>query len=343
VSSSRGFASDNSATVHPAVLGAIARVNVGHTFGYGHDEFSQQVEARFAEQFGGEARVFFVFNGTAANVLSLRAACRPWEAAICASTAHVNVDECGAPEAIAGVKLLTVATENGKLTPELVEPMITRVGDEHVAQPRVIMVSQCTELGTVYTRAEIRALADFAHGRGMLLHVDGARLSNAAAALEVPLWALTSDAGVDLLSFGGTKNGLLGAEAVVFLNPELAGGFEYLRKQTLQLASKMRFLAAQFDALLTEELWLRCAKQANAMAASLADAVRDLPGLEITRPVQTNAVFATIPRAATEALQRQFPFYVWDEHTGEVRWMCSWDTTQDDVDSFVDAIAASLQ
>ncbi len=342
MNSSRGFASDNSATVHPAVLGAIARVNVGHTFGYGHDEFSQQVEARFAEQFGGDARAFFVFNGTAANVLSMRAVCRPWEAAICTTTAHVNVDECGAPEAIAGVKLLTVATEHGKLTPELAEAMITRVGDEHVAQPRLITISQCTELGTVYTRSEVQALAGFAHDHAMLLHVDGARLSNAAAALELPLWAITADAGVDLLSFGGTKNGLLGAEAVVFLNPELADGFEYLRKQTLQLASKMRFLAAQFDALLTDELWLRCAKQANSMAASLAGAVRDLPGLEITRPVQTNAVFATLPRAATETLQQEFPFYVWDERTGEVRWMCSWDTTQEDVDSFVDAISSAL-
>jgi threonine aldolase len=342
VNSSRGFASDNSATVHPAVLGAIARVNVGHTFGYGHDEFSHQVAARFAEQFGGDARAFFVFNGTAANVLSMRAVCRPWEAVICAATAHVNVDECGAPEAIAGVKLLSVATEHGKLTPELAETTITRVGDEHVAQPRLITISQCTELGTVYTRSEVQALAGFAHDHGMLLHVDGARLSNAAAALELPLWAITSDAGVDLLSFGGTKNGLLGAEAVVFLNPELADGFEYLRKQTLQLASKMRFLAAQFDALLTDELWLRCASQANSMAASLAGAVRDLPGLEITRPVQTNAVFATLRRPATEALQREFPFYVWDEHTGEVRWMCSWDTTQDDVDSFVDAISSAL-
>jgi threonine aldolase len=342
VNSSRGFASDNSATVHPAVLGAIARVNVGHTFGYGHDDFSKQVEARFAEQFGGDARAFFVFNGTAANVLSLRATCRPWEAAICATTAHVNVDECGAPEAIAGVKLLTVATEHGKLTPDLAETMISRVGDEHVAQPRLITISQCTELGTVYTRSEVRALADFAHAHGMLLHVDGARLSNAAAALELPLWAITSDAGVDLLSFGGTKNGLLGAEAVVFLNPDLADGFEYLRKQTLQLASKMRFLAAQFDALLTDDLWLRCARQANSMAATLADAVRDLPGLTITRPVQTNAVFATIPGQATEALQRMFPFYIWDERTGEVRWMCSWDTTVDDVDSFVDAISSAL-
>jgi threonine aldolase len=325
------------------VLGAIARANVGHAFGYGHDDFTRRVEARFAQQFGDDARVFFVFNGTAANVLCLRAACRPWEAAICARTAHVNVDECGAPEAIAGVKLLSVDTEHGKLTPELAETMIARVGDEHVAQPRLITISQCTELGTVYTRSEVRALAQFAHSHKMLLHVDGARLSNAAAALELPLWAITSDLGVDLLSFGGTKNGLLGAEAVVFLNSELADGFEYLRKQTLQLASKMRFLAAQFDALLTDELWLRCARQANGMAAALGEAVRELPGLTITRPVETNAVFATIPKDATESLQREFPFYAWDERTGEVRWMCSWDTTEDDVESFASAIGNALR
>ncbi len=221
--------------------------------------------------------------------------------------------------------------------------MLARVGDEHAAQPRLITISQCTELGTVYTRSEVRALAQFAHAHDMLLHVDGARLSNAAAALELPLWAITADVGVDLLSFGGTKNGLLGAEAVVFINLELAEEFEYVRKQTLQLASKMRFLAAQFDALLTDELWLRCASHANQMAAALADAVRDLPGLTITRPVQTNAVFATIPTEATEALRREFPFYVWDERTGEVRWMCSWDTTEDDVESFVSALGGALR
>jgi threonine aldolase len=220
--------------------------------------------------------------------------------------------------------------------------MLARAGDEHVAQPRLVTISQCTELGTVYSRDEVRSLADFVHARGMLLHVDGARLSNAAAALDMPLRAITSDVGVDLLSFGGTKNGLLGAEAVVFLNHELADGFEYLRKQTLQLASKMRFLAAQFDALLSDDLWLRCATQANAMAATLAEAVSGLPGLTITRPVQTNAVFATLPQESTKELQREFPFYVWDEQTGEVRWMCSWDTTEGDVESFVAAIRSSL-
>jgi threonine aldolase len=334
----RGFASDNSATVHPDVLAAIARVNVGHAFGYGHDEYTPRVEAMFAERFGATARAFFVFTGGAANVLSLRAACRPWQAVICSESAHMNVDECGAPESLAGVKLLPIPTEHGKLTPELVESRITRVGDEHAVQPRVVSLTQCTELGTNYTPRETRSLADVAHGHGMLVHMDGARLSNAAAALDLPLRALTTDVGVDVLSFGGTKNGLLGGEAVVFLNGELSDGFEYLRKQTLQLASKMRFLAAQFDALLSDELWLRCARHANAMAARLADAVGGIGGVEITRPVETNAVFAMLAAKATAALAERFAFYVWDERTSEVRWMCSWDTTEEDVDRFADAV-----
>ncbi len=340
--SARGFASDNSATVHPDVLAAIARVNVGHAFGYGHDDYTPRVQALFREHFGDQARAFLVFNGSAANVLSLRAACRPWQAAICTETAHMNVDECGAPESVGGFKLLTVVGEHGKLTPDLVRSRIVRVGDEHAVQPRVVSLTQCTELGTIYTPRETRKLADLAHENGMLVHMDGARLSNAAAALELPLRALTVDVGVDVLSFGGTKNGLLGGEAVVFLNPQLADGFEFLRKQTLQLASKMRFLAAQFDALLTDDLWLRCARQANAMASRLAQAVGAIRGVEITRPVQTNVVFARIDREATAALQEQFAFYVWDEHTGEVRWMCSWDTTAEDVAAFADAVREAL-
>ncbi len=333
--SERGFASDNSATVHPDVLAAIARVNVGHAFGYGHDEYTGSVEARLAAHFGDDARAFFVFNGSAANVLSMRAACRPWEAVILAESGHMNVDECGAPEAIGGFKLLTVPGENGKLTPELVASRIARIGDEHAVQPRVVSITQCTELGALYTPAEMRALADAAHEAGLVLHVDGARLSNAAAALGISLRAITTDVGADIVSFGGTKNGLLGAEAVVVLRPELSDGFAYLRKQTLQLASKMRFLAAQFDALLTDELWRRCASQANAMAARLADAITSIPEVTITRPVQTNVVFARLDPAVTAALQERYAFYVWDEFTHEVRWMCSWDTTPDDVDGFV--------
>jgi threonine aldolase len=342
VNSPRGFASDNAATIHPEVLAAIARVNVGHAFGYGHDQYTRRVQALLAEQFDEHAQAFFVFNGTGANVLALRASCRRFEAAICASTAHINVDECGAPEAIAGVKLLTTEVEHGKLTPERVTELIARAGDEHAVQPRVVSVSQCTELGTLYTVAELGALAELAHARGLLVHMDGARLANAAASLGVPLRSLTAEVGVDIVAFGGTKNGLLGGEAVVILRPELADGFHYLRKQSLQLASKMRFLAAQFEALLADELWRRSASHANAMALRLADAVRELPGLTVTRPVQTNAVFATLPAQATAALQDQFDFCVWDAARGEVRWMCSWDTTEDDVDVFARAVGDAL-
>jgi threonine aldolase len=322
------------------VLEAIARVNRGHTFGYGHDDYSAGVAERVAAEFGTGARAFLVFNGSAANVLSMRAACRPWEGVICAATAHMNVDECGAPERIAGVKLLTVPGEDGKLTPALASRMIARVGDEHATQPRVISLSQCTELGTLYTPGELRALAELAHAHDLVLHIDGARLANAAAALGVSL--RDASAGADILSFGGTKNGLLGGEAVVVLNSALAEGFDYLRKQTLQLASKMRFLAAQFDALLTDELWLSSASHANAMAARLAARVGDAPSVTITRPVETNAVFATLPPAATAKLLQRFAFYVWDEARGEVRWMCSWDTTEDDVDGFAVAVSEAV-
>jgi threonine aldolase len=338
----RGFASDNSATVHPEVLAAIEAANQGHVYGYGHDRLTEALAERFAHEFGEYARVYPVWGGTAANVLSLRATCRGWEAAICSSTAHLNVDECGAPEAIAGVKLLVAPAEHGKLSVESVQGVIERVGDEHAVQARVVSISQCTELGTVYEVDEVRALAELAHGRGLLLHVDGARLSNAAAAIGVSFRALTADVGVDVLSFGGTKNGLLGAEAVVFLDPGLAEGFEYLRKQSLQLASKMRFLAAQLNALLEGELWLRCAAHANAMAALLAERVGSLREVTITQPVQTNAVFAQIPRDAIDALQRQYDFYIWDERTGEVRWMCSWDTTEEDVEEFAEAVRAAV-
>jgi threonine aldolase len=321
------------------VLDSIAAANTGHAFGYGDDEWTRRVERRFRERFGSEARAYLVWGGTAANVLCLRASCRPWEAAICADSAHMNVDEAGAPEAIAGVKLLAVASEHGKLTPELVEKAIVGLGNEHAVQPRVVSISQATELGTVYSRQEIGALAELAHRRGLLLHVDGARLSNAAATLGASLRAVSTDAGVDVLSFGGTKNGLLGAEAVILLSDQLGDGLRYLRKQSLHLASKMRFLAAQFDALLRDDLWLELASSANSMAARLADAVCALPGVTITHPVQSNAVFATLPRDAIAPLLERFQFYVWDEGTGEVRWMCSWDTGEDDVA----ALARSLK
>jgi len=340
LNAARGFASDNSATIHPDVLAAIARVNVGHTFGYGHDDYTLSVQERVASVFGEGASAFFVFNGTGANVLSLRSACRRFEGVICAETAHLNVDECGAPEAIAGLKLLTVPGLDGKLTPGVVESRIARIGDEHAVQPHLVSISQCTELGTLYTAVELQALVELAHSHDLLVHVDGARLSNAAAALGMSL--SEAAAGADVVSFGGTKNGLLGAEAVVLLNASLAHDFLYIRKQSMQLASKMRFLAAQFDALLSDELWLRCAGHANAMAARLAAAVGEVPGVTITRPVQTNAVFAQLPAPVIVSLQRDYPFYTWDEAAGEVRWMCSWDTTEDDVDGFAAAVRGAL-
>jgi threonine aldolase len=324
------------------VLAAITEANVGHAYGYGHDSLTEGLAERFREQFGDHARAYPVWGGSGANVLCLRASCRPWQAVICAPTAHLNVDECGAPEAIAGVKLLSAAAEHGKLTGESVREAIVRVDDEHAVQPRLVSLSQCTELGTVYTVDEMREIAEVAHRHDLLLHVDGARLANAAAALGTTLRAITTDVGVDLLSFGGTKNGLLGAEAVVFLAPGLDDGFAFLRKQTLQLASKMRFLSAQLDALLTDDLWLRNAAQANAMAARLVDRVQGLAGVVITRPVQANAVFARVPPGAIRDLQRRYDFYVWDEAADEVRWMCSWDTTEDDVDEFTAALERAL-
>jgi threonine aldolase len=339
-SEKRGFASDNAAPVLGEVLAAIAAVNDGHAFAYGHDRYSEAVCARLADALGAAA-AFPVLNGTGANVICLRAACRPWEAVICAPTAHLNCDEAGAPEAIAGVKLLTVQAEHGKLCPASVRAALCRPGDEHAVAPRVISITQSTELGTVYEPDEVRALAELAHSSGMLLHVDGARLANAAAALGCSLAAAC--AGADLISFGATKVGALAAEAVVVRDHALAQPLVHLRKQSLQLASKLRFLAAQLDALLEGELWRRAAAHANAMAARLALRLQGVPGLRITHPVQANAVFAILPPAATRALLERFDFYVWDEHSGEVRWMCSHDTTAEDVEEFAEAVAAACQ
>jgi threonine aldolase len=334
------FASDNYAGVPDEVLEALAAANAGDAVSYGDDEWTARADDAFRAHFGAEAQPWYVTTGTAANVLALKAVCRPWEAVITPATSHLNVDECGAPEHLGGLKLLTVATPDGKLTPGDVVPLLGRLGDQHAAQPRVVSVAQSTELGTVYSVDELRALADVAHERGLLLHVDGARLANAAAGLGVDLRAVSTDAGADLLSFGGTKAGLMGAEAVVFLRPGLGEGFEYLRKQHAQLVSKMRFLAAQLEALLGTDLWRRSAEHANAMARRLAAGVADVEDVRLTQPVQANAVFAILPPEATEQLQREHRFYVWDEATGEVRWMCSWDTRPEDVDAFAADVRA---
>lgn len=338
---SRGFGSDNHAGVLPEALAAIAAANEGHAPSYGHDELTARVEARFREELGEQARAFLVFNGSGANVLSMRALLRPWEGVVCAETAHLNVDEGGAPEAW-GIKLLTVPTPDGKLTPELVSQRIVRIGDEHAVQPRIVTISQSTELGTLYALDEVRALADHAHAHGLALHVDGARITNAAAALGVSLREATTDLGVDLLSFGGTKAGLLAGEAVVVLSEDAAAALPYLRKQTLQLASKMRFIAAQFEALLEGERWRSAAGHANAMAGRLADAVRGIEGVTLTQEPQANAVFAILPPGVADRLRERWFFYDWDELRGEVRWMCSWDTTEADVDAFGADIAAAV-
>ena len=335
---SRSFASDNSSGIHPEVLRAIEAANTGHVPAYGDDPYTAEARAEFRRYLGDDIDVFFVFGGTGANVLGLRAITESYHAIICAALAHVNVDECGAPERHLGTKLIAVPCGDGKLRPDDVRPHLKGFGVEHHAQPRVISITQASELGTVYRPDEIRSLADLAHEHGMLLHMDGARISNAAAGLGLDLRATTADAGVDVLSLGGTKSGLMGAEAVVFFGAQQGERFPFLRKQGMQLASKMRFLAVQFTALLTDDLWRRNAEHANRLASMLAEKVRALDGVEITQSVESNAVFARIPARAIRPLQDRFFFYVWDEATAEVRWMTTWDTTEEDVYEFAAAI-----
>lgn len=337
------FTSDNAAGIHPDVLAAIARANDGRAVAYGDDEHTARALACLRAQFGEQAEALLVWGGTAANVIGLRCVTEPYEAVLCAETAHLAVDECAAPERFLGGKLLTIPVVDGKVTVDAVRAAIRGVGVVHSAQPRVLSIAQPTEVGTVYTLAELGALAELCRERGLLLHVDGARLPNAAAHLGVSLRALTTDVGVDVLSFGGTKSGLMGAEAVVLLRPDKARGTRFHRKQGMQLASKMRFLAAQIEALLRDELWLRIARHANAAARRLADGVRALPDVEIAYPVETNAVFARLPAPAIAALHAAgFQFLVWEADPVRplVRWMTAFDTTDADVDRFVAAITA---
>ena len=332
----RAFASDNWAPVHPAVMAAIERVNVGHEYAYGADPYTADAIERLKAAFGEMAEPYFVFNGTGANVLALDSCLKSYETVICADVAHIVVDECGAVERLVGARLTTVPSPDGKLT---VAGMLSRVegrGQPHKVQPRAVSITQATEYGTVYTPAEVRALADAAHQAELYLHMDGARLANAAASLGVSLGETTVACGVDVVSFGGTKNGALGAEAVIFFNPVLAREFEFRRKQGMQLASKMRYAAAQFSALLTDELWRRNAEHANAMACRLGAGLGGVPGMTLTQPVEANAVFVTVPPHAVDALQRGGEFYVWDERRTELRLICSFDTTPSDVDAFIE-------
>lgn len=338
----RGFASDNYAGVHPAMLAAIAAANGGHQVSYGQDVYSNHLQNVFRSHFGPDANAYCVFNGTGANVVALQSMTQRWEAVICAETAHINVDEGGAPETMAGLKLHAVPTKDGKLTPDLIATQAWGWGDPHRAQPRVVSITQSTELGTCYTVEEIAAIAEQAHSLGMLVHLDGARISNAAASLGVAFHAFTTDVGVDVVSFGGTKNGLLLGECIVVLAPAAVRGIDFLRKTSMQLASKMRFISAQFDAMLSGDLWLQNARHANAMARRLESAVADIPGVQVRYPVEANAVFAIIPLDVTARLQQQYSFYTWNEQTGEVRWMTCFDTTEDDVDTFAKALRAEM-
>jgi threonine aldolase len=334
----RELGSDNYAGVHPEVLAALAAANEGHQPGYGADVYTEHLQEVLRGHFGPTATAYPVFNGTGANVLALQTMLPRWGAVVCAETAHINTDENAAPERVGGIKLLTVPTPDGRLTPELVDRQAHGFGDQHRAQPGVVSITQATELGTVYAPEQIRALADHAHALGMRLHLDGSRLVNAAAALDLPLRALTTDVGVDVISLGGTKNGALFGEAVVVLDPEATPGIDFQRKVDMQLASKMRFVSAQLVALFEGDLWRRSAAHANAMAARLAAGAAQVPGVRITQPVEANAVFAALPPGVADRMRAVRRFYDWNRATGEVRWMCAFDTTEDDVDSFVAAL-----
>jgi threonine aldolase len=330
----RGFASDNNAGVSIEVLQKIAEVNKGHTIGYGDDQYTNLSLELLKKNFGSESIPFLVFTGTAANVLAITASGRSYNSVICADTAHIHVDECGAPERFSGSKLVPVKTPDGKLTRELVETYLVGFDFEHHSQPGIISITEPTELGTLYTLEEIKQLSELAHKYNMILHLDGARLANAAVSLNCSFIDITIKSGVDVLSFGGTKNGLMFAESVIFFNQNLAHNFKYIRKQGMQLTSKMRFIAAQFIAYFENDLWKKNAMHANEMAQKLFKAINTIPKVEVTQKVQANAVFAIIPREVIEPLRKEFFFYVWDENTGEVRWMTSFDTTEDDIDRF---------
>jgi threonine aldolase len=338
----RSFASDNNAGIHPEIIQAIAQANQGHVVGYGADPYTETLSEKFREHFGTDTEAFVVFNGTGANVLSLQALTRPYHAVICAASAHIYTDECGAPEKFTGCKLIPIQTPDGKLTVEMAEHAYRGIGDEHHVQPRVISITQCTEMGTIYRPEEIQALAHFAHERDMFLHLDGARIANAAASLGQTLRQATRDLGVDVLSFGGTKNGAMGGEAVLFFSSSLAEDFLFLRKQAMQLASKMRFISVQLGTLLTNDLWLTNAQRSNRMAKMLEKELSQIPQVKIIYRVEANGVFAQIPHEAIATLQERYFFYVWNEEESVVRWMCSFDTTEEDVKEFAKFVAQTL-
>lgn len=338
----RHFSSDNWSGVHPEVLAALAKVNSGHVPSYGHDTYTASTIARLREHFGDRAEIFFVFSGTGANVLGLQTLALPFNTVICADTAHIYTSECGAAEKHVGCKLSPVPTRDGKIDRAGIAKHLHDFGNDHHVQPSAVSISQATEYGTVYSPDEIRIISGFAHEHGLKLHMDGARLANAAANLGVSLREISGDAGVDVLSFGGTKNGMIAGEAVVFFDPELATNFPYRRMQGMQLSSKMRFIAAQFDALLDNDLWLKSASHANRMASKLAAGLDSIAGIQLTQRVQANEVFAILPREHIAALQELSSFQVWTESISEARFVTSFDTTEDDVTTFIDRARAII-
>jgi len=332
------FGSDNHSGVHPDIMKAIKTVNSGYAIAYGDDEYTAKAVNKFQEHFGKDIDVYFVGNGTAANILGLKSVTSSFNSIFCAESAHMNVHECCGPEKFIGCKLTVIPTPDGKLTVDLMRPYIIGFGDPHMAQPKVVSITQATECGTVYTKEEIRNISDFSHKKNMLLHMDGARLSNAAASQNTSLKAITKDAGVDVLSFGGTKNGMMFGDAVVFFDKTLSKNFEFIRKQGMHLTSKMRYISAQFEALLSNDLWLKNSKHANDMAQLLYNKVKDIPKIKITQKVQINAVFASLPIKIIKKIQKRYGFHIFDEARSEVRWMCSFNTTEKDVIDFVQVI-----
>lgn len=339
----RGFASDNNAGVHPEILNEIAAANAGHAIGYGADIYTEQAKELFRSNLGPETEVFFVFTGTAANVLGLYGITRSWNSVITANMAHLETDECGAPEKFTGCKVLTVNTPDGKISPALVMKHLYGFDFEHHAQPKVISITQSTEMGTVYKADEIREIADLAHSKGLLLHMDGARLANAAVSLDLPFKAFTTDAGVDVLSFGGTKNGMMFGEAVCFLKPGLSADFKYIRKQGMQLASKMRYISAQYIAYFRNDLWKKCASHSNAMAQLVAEKLSKISSLKITQKVQSNGIFVIIPHNVADRVREKYFFYPWNDEISEYRLMTSWDTTEEDINEFVRLLEKELK
>ncbi|MGC9150164.1 MAG: threonine aldolase family protein [Microbacter sp.] len=336
----KSFASDNYSGIHPLVLEKIVEANQQHASAYGNDPYTHLLESTFRAMLGEETEVLALLNGTGANVVGLQCAVHPFDMILCAETAHINSDECGAVTKATGSTIRPIVSPDGKLTPALIEPYLKGFGNVHNVQPRVVSISQTTELGTLYQPDELKSLCDFAHQYGLFVHMDGARISNAVAALGTDLKHCTVDCGVDIMSFGGTKNGIMVGEILLIFNPLLAKHAAFVRKQTAQLFSKMRFISAQFAALLENDLWLSMARHANRMAALLKEQIGRFPFVELTQPVEANALFVRLPHELIEPLQKDFPFYVWNENENVVRWMCSFDTTEDDIDQFVDHIHA---